>query len=165
MITNVTQQHLEDTQRLVHADCIVCGGRSGCLPRIRFYAAADGTVEATFQPRVTDEGYEGILHGGIIATLLDAAMTNCLFAQGRCGVTADLHVRYQLPVSSSESCVLRARLERSTLWLHVLRAELWQSDQLRARATGKFLESFRIATPDLTHGATGSKPARHVSPE
>ncbi len=80
-----------------------------------------------------------MLHGGVIATLLDAAMTNCLFAHGHCGVTADLRVRYRHPVVSGEACVLRARIERAAAPLFVLTAELRQNGRCKATATGKFM--------------------------
>ncbi len=74
------------------------------------------------------------------ATLLDAAMTNCLFAQGCCAVTADLHIRYRLPVTSTSTCVVRAWVEHSTPPLFVLRAELTQECSVCATATAKFME-------------------------
>jgi acyl-coenzyme A thioesterase PaaI-like protein len=110
------------------------------MPHVRFEAHAGGIVEAVFQPRVADEGYGGRLHGGVIATLLDAAMTNCLFAHGRCGVTGDLHLRYRHPVVTDGSCVVRAWIERASPPFFVLRAELWQNIRTCVTAAGKFME-------------------------
>lgn len=133
------QQRLADTRAAAHARCVVCGSPDGGAPRVRFAAAADGSVSSEFVVGEAYEGYAGILHGGVIATLLDAAMTNCLFAQGRCGLTADLHVRYRHPVRSGVPCVLRAWIERTTAPLYVLRAELRQDGLLRVTAEAKFL--------------------------
>jgi acyl-coenzyme A thioesterase PaaI-like protein len=96
-------------------------------------------VEAVFSGGDPYQGYTGILHGGVIAMLLDAAMTNCLFAHGHCGVTAELTVRFRHPVVSSEPSRLRAWMERCSPSLSVLRAELWQSGRCRATALGKFM--------------------------
>jgi acyl-coenzyme A thioesterase PaaI-like protein len=120
--------------------------------------AEDGSVQTTLQPERACEGYAGMLHGGVIATLLDAAMTNCLFAQGRCGLTAELCVRFRHPVVGDTPVRLRACVERSSPPLFVLRAELWQAGQVRATATGKFMEMERsAATPmeDTTCPGTG----------
>lgn len=134
------RQNLDCTRQKAHARCIACGSTDGHAPRLRFVPNAEGGVEAFFHPTPFHEGYQGILHGGVIATLLDAAMTNCLFAQGHTAVTADLHIRYRHPVASDEPCHLRAWIERTTRPLFVLRSELWQADQLRVTATAKFME-------------------------
>jgi acyl-coenzyme A thioesterase PaaI-like protein len=137
--TETLQQQLDRTRDRVHERCFACGVRNGHAPRVVFETRADGGVEAVFAPRADYEGYDGILHGGVIATLLDAAMTNCLFARGHCGVTADLHLRYRHPVVSTEPCQLHAWIERSSQPLFVLQAELVQAGQRRVTAVGKFL--------------------------
>ena len=134
------RRNLDSTRQRAHARCIACGSTDGHTPRLQFIPNAQGGVEATFHPSPSYEGYEGILHGGVIATLLDAAMTNCLFAQGQCAVTADLHLRYRHPVASGEPCHLRAWIERQTRPLFVLRGELWQANELRVTATAKFMQ-------------------------
>ena len=134
------QQRLLETRARAHAHCIACGAPAGDAPRLHFLALDDGSVEAQVAGRGSYEGYAGMLHGGVIATLLDAAMTNCLFAQGRCAVTADLHLRYRHPVASAQPCVVRAWIERASPPLFVLRGELWQAERLRVTAAAKFME-------------------------
>ena len=51
-----------------------------------------------FQAHEGLQGYEGILHGGVVSGLLDAAMTHCLFHHGVQAVTADLRVQFLRPV-------------------------------------------------------------------
>ncbi len=139
MTIEALQERLDRTRRDAHAHCIACGTTNGHAPRLRFMSTSDGGVQTTFQPDPSLEGYDGMLHGGIIATLLDAAMTNCLFAQGHCGVTADLRLRYRHPVTSCEACTLRAWIERAQRTLFTMRAELRQADQVRVTATAKFM--------------------------
>ncbi len=139
MTTESRQVLLETTRTQAHGRCAVCGHVNGDTPRLRFAVAADGSVQATFQPDHAYEGYAGILHGGVIATLLDAAMTNCLFAHGRCGLTAELNVRFRHPVRTGRRTIIRAWVERDAAPLFVLRAEASQDGQRRATATGKFL--------------------------
>lgn len=140
MITEAAQERLDQMRDRVHARCVACGSTNGHVPQLRFTAAPDGSVEALFRGGATFQSYDGILHGGVIATLLDAAMTNCLFSQGRCGVTGELTVRFRHPVVSNEPSRLRAWLERATPPLFVLRAELRQSQEIRATGIGKFME-------------------------
>jgi len=130
---------LETTRLGAHGHCIACGGRNGHVPRVQFAAAADGSVAAEIVAGRISEGYDGMLHGGVIATPVDAAMTHCLFAHGHCAVTADLHLRYRHPVHSGQACQVRAWIERAAAPLFVLRAELWQAERLRVTGTGKFM--------------------------
>lgn len=44
------------------------------------------------------EGWAGVIHGGILAALLDEVMGWALFQQDCWGVTAELGVRYKAPV-------------------------------------------------------------------
>ncbi len=104
-----------------------------------FSATPDGTVEADFPGGDPFQGYTGILHGGVTAMLLDAAMTNCLFAHGRRAVTAELAVRFRHPVSSKQPSRLRAWVQRSNSPLFVLHAELRQTGRCCATAIGKFM--------------------------
>jgi uncharacterized protein (TIGR00369 family) len=140
VITDQKQQLLDTTRRRVHAHCVACGGMDGQTLRLRFVPRSEGSVEAVYQPSPRYEGYGGFIHGGVTATLLDAAMTNCLFAHGLCAVTAELNVRYRHPVGSGITCLLLARLERCTAPLYVLHAELLQNDRVCATAAGKFME-------------------------
>jgi acyl-coenzyme A thioesterase PaaI-like protein len=82
-----------------------------------------------------------LLHGGVIAALLDGAMTNCLFAFGHRALTVELKVRYHAGVAAAEESLLRAWLEDSTRELFQLRAELSQDGAVKASATGKFMLS------------------------
>lgn len=107
---------------------------------LRYTVAADGSVSAPFQGHGALEGYTGRLHGGVIAALLDGAMTNCLFARGCCGVTAELRVRYHAAVSAVEELRLQAWLEDDAHGLAQLRAELVQGGVVKATASGKFME-------------------------
>ncbi len=152
MTTESRQSLLEITRAQAHDRCVVCGHVDGHTPRLRFAVADDGSVRATLQPDHAYEGYAGILHGGVIATLLDAAMTNCLFAQGRCGLTAELCVRFRHPVVSDTPLRLRACVERSSPPLFVLRAEIQQAGQVRAMAIGKFMEKGHTAATRMEDG-------------
>jgi acyl-coenzyme A thioesterase PaaI-like protein len=42
----------------------------------------DSVVRATFECDHTFEGYPGMVHGGVISSILDGAMGNCMFAHG-----------------------------------------------------------------------------------
>lgn len=156
MTTEPHQTLLEETRTQAHGCCAVCGRVAGHTPRLRFAVRDDGSVQAFFQPDRTYEGYDGMLHGGVIATLLDAAMTHCLFAHGRCGLTAELCVRFRHPVLTAAPVRLRAWVERASAPLFVLRAEIEQEGRLRATAVGKFMDKSRAVVAASTKPGAGT---------
>jgi acyl-coenzyme A thioesterase PaaI-like protein len=133
------QIRLLNTQTEAHPFCFVCSGSNPMGLALRYEPQPDGSVSAKFLGHCALEGYSGLLHGGLIATLLDGAMTNCLFARGIRGLTAELKVRYHERVAASEEVWLRAWLEDDAHELFQLRAELKQGGALKASATGKFM--------------------------
>ncbi len=75
-----------------------------------------------------------------MATLLDSAMANCLFAHKRPAVTAELSVRYRHPVATTTEIIVRAWIIKSHRPLHLLKAELKQNGEIKATATAKFYD-------------------------
>ena len=130
---------LLNTQTEAHPFCFVCSGSNPMGLALRYSPQPDGSVTAEFLGHSALEGYSGLLHGGVIAALLDGAMTNCLFARGVRGLTAELKVRYHASVAAAEEVRLRAWLEDDSHGLYQLRAELTQGGTVKASATGKFL--------------------------
>jgi len=121
-----------------HAHCLLCGGCNPLSLRLSFEDRGN-TVHATFQARPILQGYTGILHGGVVASLLDSAMTHCLFHHGVQGVTGDLHIRFVLPVRCDETIDVSAWILSATEPLYRLRAELHGRAGLMAWAEGKFM--------------------------
>jgi acyl-coenzyme A thioesterase PaaI-like protein len=107
---------------------------------LAFTVHDDGSVSSSLHGHVALQGFHGCLHGGIIASLLDGAMTNCLFAQGSVAMTAELKVRYRKPVLIGQEMIIRAWITRSQPPLHLLEAELKQEGCIKAIASAKFLQ-------------------------
>jgi uncharacterized protein (TIGR00369 family) len=131
---------LSELRNQGHARCVVCGLSHPLGLRVEYQVAEDGLVHAEFPCHKLFEGYEGQLHGGIIAALLDGAMTNCLFARGIEAVTGELTVRFLRPVVTDRTSAVSARIARVSHRLHILEAELTQEHITVARAQGKFLK-------------------------
>lgn len=123
-----------------HAYCLLCGARNSGSWGLRFRATGDGTVHATFQAHPGLQGYEGLLHGGVVAALLDAGMTHCLFHHGIQAVTGDLHIRFVEPVPCRAVLEIRALVVRATPPLYRLRAELVHDEHVMAWAEGRFMQ-------------------------
>lgn len=132
-------------RRQNHPKCFACGSANGHGLGLEFRVAQDGAVEATFPCQPVFAGYPGMLHGGIICTLLDGAMTNCLFACGLAAVTVDMHVRFRHPVTVSLPAMVRAWRESEGSPVHRLAAEVLQGEQVVATATARFIDKQAMA--------------------
>jgi acyl-coenzyme A thioesterase PaaI-like protein len=133
-------ENLRHFREEAHAHCVVCGAHNPQGLRLSFQAIPDGSVQAVFAGRPILEGYPATLHGGIICSLLDGAMTNCLAAHGHRALTAELIVRFRRPVASRRPAIIHAWIERSGHQLFRVAADLQQDGQVMASATGKFME-------------------------
>ena len=90
--------------------CFVCGPENPLGLKVRF--RLDGDIcRAEFTPLAEHMGYDNVTHGGIIFSLLDDVMANCLWLQGISCFTGRAEVRYraQLPIGT------RVRLEGECL--------------------------------------------------
>jgi uncharacterized protein (TIGR00369 family) len=126
-----------------HDECLLCGYRNPWSLGIRFVRGEDDGVCAHFQGSARLQGYRGILHGGVVAALLDAAMVHCLFHRGIKGVTGDLHVRFVQPVSCEASLDIRAHVISATPPLFYLKAEILEGDQVMAWGEATFMQAGR----------------------
>lgn len=129
---------------VAHPRCIACSPQIAHGLRLDFLDTSDGGVAATFDCAAVFEGYPGYLHGGIISTILDSAMTNCLFAQGHQAVTAELLVKFRAPVVLQRTAMAQARATRDLFPLFLMEASLSQDGQVKATATAKFIVSLGL---------------------
>ena len=72
--------------------------------------------------------------------MLDGLMTNCLFSMNIFAVTARLEVRYLHTVEISQEIHLTAQHSKSKGVLHYVKAELLQRGQVKAKASGSFID-------------------------
>lgn len=134
---SATIEQLNKLQRIHHSNCWICG-KSGM--GLEFAIGKNGEVTAEIDCQNIHQGYDGILHGGIIASLLDSAMVNCLFAHGIAALTAELKVRFKHPVKIEGEIVVEAELRRSHGALFILKSRLSQNSAILAEGTGKFIK-------------------------
>lgn len=137
--TAATEARRQAAHRAHHAQCFACGEQATGGLALDFRVQDDGSVAATWHCPVTFRSYDGILHGGLISTLLDSAMVHALFARELVGRTAELNVRYLHPVITDVTVIVTAQLVRRVGPLCLLEAQLAQRELVRARAAAKFM--------------------------
>ena len=79
--------------------CFACGRDNPIGLHLSFQLQDDGTMVTEFVPKKEHQGYSGVVHGGILATLVDECMANLLISKGIEAVTAKMEVSYKSPVS------------------------------------------------------------------
>lgn len=87
--------------------CVVCGQDNPTGLRIRFTRDSDGSISADWRPNRQWEGFTGIVHGGLISTVLDEAMSKAVAALNCEALTAELRVRFRHHVATGEELQIR----------------------------------------------------------
>jgi len=98
--------------------CFVCGMDNPIGLKLFFYEDDEGRVIADFTPREEHQGYPGVLHGGIAATLLDEVAGRVVSSRNLWMVTAKLEIRYHKPVPLGQRLTVigeMVRLQRRTM--------------------------------------------------
>jgi len=121
--------------------CFVCGDANSRGLKLRF--ETDGRlVRASFRPDLAHSGFKGVVHGGIIATVLDEIMVwACVVATRRFAYCAELNVRYLRPLSPEMESVVTGELTQNRKGrIFEARAALRDAaGQTHAEASGKYL--------------------------
>ena len=140
MSIETVQNTVANIRNRVHPKCVVCSFANAKGLHLKFDVADDQSVTATFQCNEAFEGYTGILHGGVISSILDGAMGNCMFARGQATVTAEMTTRFRHPVATHQEATVTARVTRALHPLYLLEAEIIQNGQVKATAKGKYYD-------------------------
>jgi acyl-coenzyme A thioesterase PaaI-like protein len=126
-----------------HQNCFACGSNDGMGLGLKFYRHEDGAVFGNFFADPKYEGYSSIIHGGIIATLLDSAMTHCLLMKGIPALTGRLSVKYSTPIQTGTVVKLEARIVDQFHEMFILEGKAWVDGKRVASAKAKYRNVIR----------------------
>jgi uncharacterized protein (TIGR00369 family) len=130
---------LAEVRDVRHPHCRLCGSENEHGLRLKFEMDANGDVMAEFGCEPDYMGYPGIVHGGVVAAMIDSAMSNCLFVRRTNGVTAEFSIRYLHSLRLNRKAIVRARVDRLTSRLWYLSGEVWQENRMAATAKSKYM--------------------------
>jgi uncharacterized protein (TIGR00369 family) len=120
--------------------CFVCGKANERGLKLAFHSA-NGTTLSEFALPNDFQGYKNIIHGGVIAAILDEAMIQAAMAEGHKPVTAEITVRFKQPLSAGRTAIVEAVLTQNGP--RIIKARSHISDKtsgvLIAEATGKMI--------------------------
>ena len=143
-----TDTHLpaEDTKRIVTAlQSLPHNAKLG----IRVVDIAPGrcTTYIEFRPELVGDPSRGVLHGGVVTTLIDATAGGAVYASvapDRSLATLDMRIDYLKPAKPDERLYATAELYRLTRRIAFVRASAYQDD--RADQVANCVASFMIGS-------------------
>lgn len=92
--------------------CFACSPINQRGLHLQYQRDEKGVMEAEWIPDADLEGFEGIVHGGIVSTVLDESMAQAVSASGINALTAELRVRFRQQVSSGKPLHLKGWIEQ-----------------------------------------------------
>ncbi len=121
-------------------NCYLCGEGNPLGLQLKFKRDGD-KVYTEYSVDNRREGYHGLVHGGIVAALLDESMGWAVaLSIGRMCMSAEVTIRYLKPLPVDTKIVVSAKPGRWSRRLGHAEAEVRGVDgTLYARASGKFL--------------------------
>lgn len=86
-------------------NCFVCGPENPIGLQLTF-RLEDGTCRSEYTPTENHEGYPGVVHGGMLFSVLDDVMANWLYLQGHRAYTARCDIRFRKNAAVGERLLL-----------------------------------------------------------
>jgi len=129
--------------------CFVCGEKNPAGLKLRIRTdpeRGESMAEVTFPEHL--QGWAKIVHGGLLATVLDEAMIYAAGAKGFRCVTGEMTVRFVKPASTGVAYLLKGRFLEDKGRIVLAESVLLDGDGLEvARATGKL---FKVQAQSLS---------------
>jgi uncharacterized protein (TIGR00369 family) len=108
--------------------CYVCGVENDAGLRLPFRKDESGGSRAEYVARPEHAGWPGIIHGGLLFTLMDEAVAwACTYAGSRC-VTARAEAWFRAPAQVGAPLVITGRVTHTTRRALRARAEIRSGD-------------------------------------
>ena len=116
-----------------YPDCFGCGSDNPIGLKLSYRIEGENVV-ADFVPREEHQGWPGITHGGIIASLLYEVMENYPYQNGIVAMIRSMETRFLKPISTGQAITANSWLvEESGRVLKVAGSLLGEEDQVLAQ--------------------------------
>jgi uncharacterized protein (TIGR00369 family) len=112
--------------------CYVCGSENPAGLHVTFARDGDAGCRAEYVARPEHAGWPGLIHGGLLFTLMDEAVAWAVCYAGLRGVTARGDVQFRRPVTVGSSLVITGKVVESSRRLVRTHAEIREAGAGRA---------------------------------
>ncbi len=96
--------------------CYVCGKNNPQGLRLDFEQPEKGRLTASIVFSKHHQGFKNIVHGGMVASVLDEMMVNLAWKEGLPAVTAELNIRLKKAILVGQKVLLEGRFEKVGEW-------------------------------------------------
>jgi acyl-coenzyme A thioesterase PaaI-like protein len=120
--------------------CLVCGRENPHGLHLDLFVDEEtGNVSCSFTPVSQHIGFEGVIHGGVLAAVLDEAMVWVATWSGkRFCLCAEMTTRFKQPVRVGQQLRVEARVMSQRPRLIETQAAMFEGDKLLVIAVGKY---------------------------
>jgi len=116
--------------------CFACGVRNPIGLKLTFQTLPGERLRTEWTPRPEHQGFQDIVHGGLVSTVLDEVMIRLLYALGIRAVTAELKTRFLKPLRAGRTYRFESRLVEDKGRLVTVEAEGFDAETEEKVATG-----------------------------
>jgi uncharacterized protein (TIGR00369 family) len=134
--------------------CFGCGRDNPCGVALEFTVQGE-KVTATYNPKDVHVGFKGVVHGGVVTTLLDEAMWWAIAAEHKQNTfTAQITVEFKRPVEHHKSYIVEGSVveERKGRIFRAQGQVVDNQGNLYAMGLGTFIKAPKEAMTTLLEG-------------
>ena len=117
--------------------CFVCGEKNPfglqLAPR-----GSSGKGHIDWTPEKRHQGYSGVVHGGLISTILDEAMAYAAMSVAGSCATAGISVKFRKPVKTGVPVRVEAEITERRGRMLKLEARVYQEEEEKATGSATF---------------------------
>lgn len=126
--------------------CFGCGKKNDCGLKLNV-KGENGKVWADVVFKKHHQGWENIVHGGVITAAIDEVMAYALGSLGiMSGVTAELKIRFKKPVIVGESYIAKAEVIESKGRKHTIHSWIEKDGKVFAEGIGIYVTVKEVKT-------------------
>ncbi len=118
-------------------NCFICGEKNPIGMKLKFnYEDEKATTEVKLPKHF--EGYDNIIHGGIVTALLDEAMAKIILYKNMKAVTVNINVDFLRPLSPLKDYMIEGKIVRIDRKVIYAEARIFSENKIFAKAAAKF---------------------------
>lgn len=134
------EKNLKQLKEQHHSSCMFNNPKP-LVPDLNFTFHNSGKLSGRFTCDNRHQGYDNMVHGGVIAAIIDASMAQCLMGHGVVGYTTDLSIKYRKPVIIGLESQLETIIETINIGsLFTMKCEITQNKKRVVHAKGRFFK-------------------------